>query len=79
VVVLAEVRGRQASDNLDAEIRRLVTDASGLAVHDVVLLPPGSIPKTTSGKVQRGKTRGHYLRGHYHRAEAERERAALAL
>ena len=34
-----------------------------LAVADVALVPPGSIPKTSSGKLQRRKARDMYLRG----------------
>ena len=37
-----------------AAIRAAVAAEHGIGVHTVVLLPPGSVPKTTSGKVQRG-------------------------
>ena len=61
LVILAEVRQQAPGTNLGAEIRRLVADALGIMVHDAVVLPPGGIPKTTSGKVQRAKARAAYL------------------
>jgi acyl-CoA synthetase (AMP-forming)/AMP-acid ligase II len=38
-------------------IRRAVTATHGIAPHDIVLIAPATLPKTTSGKVQRGLTR----------------------
>jgi fatty acid CoA ligase FadD28 len=60
LVVIAEVRDRgdsqEAADKL-AEVKREVTSAistsHGLSIADLVLVPPGSIPITTSGKVRR--------------------------
>ena len=61
LVVVMEVRKRGDSDQ-DAmdklvEVKREVTSAisnsHGLGVADLVLVPPGSIPVTTSGKVRR--------------------------
>jgi fatty-acyl-CoA synthase len=40
-----------------------VHEAHGLVVADVVCLPPGHLPKTTSGKLQRRQTRERYLSG----------------
>jgi fatty-acyl-CoA synthase len=40
-----------------------VREALDLEVAQVVLLPPGSLPKTSSGKLQRAHTRELYLRG----------------
>jgi fatty-acyl-CoA synthase len=60
VVILAEVRRQEPGANLSAEIRRLVAAEFGFIVRDAVILPPGSIPKTTSGKVQRAKARANY-------------------
>jgi acyl-CoA synthetase (AMP-forming)/AMP-acid ligase II len=34
-------------------IRRAVVEAHDASVHAVVLLPPGGVPRTTSGKIQR--------------------------
>ncbi|SES04611.1 Acyl-CoA synthetase (AMP-forming)/AMP-acid ligase II [Streptomyces sp. yr375] len=44
-------------------VRAAVADAHGLSVRDVVLVRPGTIPKTSSGKIQRRATREAYLGG----------------
>jgi acyl-CoA synthetase (AMP-forming)/AMP-acid ligase II len=38
-------------------IRREVAAAHGIAVHDIALIAPATLPKTTSGKVQRSLIR----------------------
>ena len=61
LVLIVEVRKRGHSDDEVAEtlrsVRREVTsaisNAHGVGVEDVVLVAPGSIPITTSGKVRR--------------------------
>jgi fatty-acyl-CoA synthase len=62
LVVVAEVKPDAPDDTADA-IRRAVSDQLSLRVTDVVLLRPGQLPKTSSGKLQRRKTREQYLRG----------------
>ena len=62
VVVAVETRERDA-DKLRSAIIAKVSEDVQLAVADVALLPPGSIPKTSSGKLQRRKTRDLYLTG----------------
>jgi fatty-acyl-CoA synthase len=62
VVVAVETRERDP-DKLRAAIVAKVSEDLQLAVADVALVPPGSIPKTSSGKLQRRKTRDMYLRG----------------
>jgi fatty-acyl-CoA synthase len=54
-------------DALTTSIRARVSDELALSVEDVVLLPSGSLPKTSSGKAQRAKTREMYLDGTLHR------------
>ncbi|WP_367325380.1 fatty acyl-AMP ligase [Streptomyces sp. HUAS ZL42] len=44
-------------------VRAAVGEGHGLSVHDVVLVHPGTIPKTSSGKIQRRATRAAYLDG----------------
>lgn len=48
---------------LKAEVRRVVQQALGLTVDDVVPLGVGVLPKTSSGKLQRAKTRELYETG----------------
>jgi acyl-CoA synthetase (AMP-forming)/AMP-acid ligase II len=66
LVIVQEVE-RQSWD-LDVaavvkSIRQAVSEQHELHAHDVVLIKTGSIPKTTSGKIQRGACRERYLAG----------------
>ena len=63
LVVVCETRDSEAAERITAEVRNVVQRELSLAVSDVVLLPSGSLPKTSSGKLQRRKTRQQYLLG----------------
>lgn len=74
-VVVAEHRGHaelteQAERDLATTVRRLVADAHGLALRDVVLVPQGQVPRTSSGKIARGACRDRYLAHEYGKALA---------
>ncbi|MEP1125134.1 MAG: AMP-binding protein [Ilumatobacter sp.] len=64
VVVVAEVRPTDTSGDLDA-IRKVIhertLDVCGLPPRDVMLVQPGTLPKTSSGKLQRSRCRDEYL------------------
>ena len=64
LVVLAE-RAKDADPALDAEVtatvRSAVSTEHGLGVHDLVLLGPGEVPRTSSGKISRSACRARYL------------------
>ncbi len=60
IVVVAEAR-HDDHDGVRAAIGERVVDAIGLPVGDVVLVQPGSLPKTSSGKLQRSLCRARYL------------------
>jgi amino acid adenylation domain-containing protein len=66
VVLVGELRsGRSLSA---AERRRLaaaVTAEFGIAVAEIVIVPKGQVPRTTSGKIRRGETRDRFLAGRY--------------
>jgi len=62
IVVAAEARTDDAAA-LKAQIVARVGEEFQLAVSDVALVPPGTLPKTSSGKLQRRKTREQYLNG----------------
>ncbi|GHI09920.1 peptide synthetase [Streptomyces cellostaticus] len=64
-VLVAEITPDTAgeSEKITDLIRSAVGDVHGLSVRDVVLVRPGSIPKTSSGKIQRRATRTAYLDG----------------
>lgn len=51
------------SESIVREVKRVVQTETGLAPHDIVLLAPNFLPKTSSGKLQRRKTRELYLDG----------------
>lgn len=76
IVILAETRKPEPGMQLSDDIRRLLADEMGILVHDALVLPTGSIPKTTSGKVQRAKARSEYLVGTYEIARAAAARDA---
>jgi amino acid adenylation domain-containing protein len=66
LVVVQEVRREHRDDDpaeLVAAIRRAVAEEHEVQVHAVVLLRPATIPKTTSGKIQRSACRVRYLDG----------------
>ena len=70
VVVAAELRrgtgeGPDAVDpaEVSSAVRRAVMGEHRLAVRDVVVLPAGALPKTSSGKLQRRETKKEYLTG----------------
>jgi fatty-acyl-CoA synthase len=60
VVVVAETRVDTAADALRADVVRLVRETIGLAPSEVVLVMPGTLPKTSSGKLQRSLCRQQY-------------------
>lgn len=47
--------------DLEKAIRSEVAEEHQIRVHDIRLIPPGSIPKTTSGKLQRSLCREKYV------------------
>lgn len=60
VVVVAEVR----AEDLDAvrnSVHHRALDVCGLPPRDVMLVKPGTLPKTSSGKLQRARCRELYL------------------
>ncbi|MCP5368539.1 MAG: AMP-binding protein [Hyphomicrobiales bacterium] len=65
LVVLAECRKRDeaARAALAQQINALVTDLTGGPPDDVVLAPPRTVPKTSSGKIRRAASREIYETG----------------
>jgi fatty-acyl-CoA synthase len=61
VVVLVETDDGEPG-NLGQKVRRSIADAVGIAPGRVVVLPPGSVQKTTSGKLKRTAMREAYSR-----------------
>ncbi|WP_234382027.1 fatty acyl-AMP ligase [Streptomyces dysideae] len=70
VVVVAEHARTVVLADLDVPgvvraVRGAVSARHGLRLHDVVLVPPGTVARTSSGKVSRALTRARYLEGAY--------------
>jgi Phosphopantetheine attachment site len=66
LVIVTEVSrpaGRIDVGQVAAAIRAAVTAEHGLQVHTVVLLPPGALPRTSSGEVQRRRCATLFERG----------------
>lgn len=52
------------------EVTSAISTSHGLKVADLVVVPPGSIPTTTSGKVRRSACIEHYRHGRFARLDA---------
>jgi 1-acyl-sn-glycerol-3-phosphate acyltransferase len=69
VVVLAEMRDKAASRRVgvDQDLKRMINELAvsliGGPADDIVLAPPGTVPKTSSGKIRRVAAREYYERG----------------
>jgi fatty-acyl-CoA synthase len=63
--LMIEVPGRpqHSPDALAVEMRAAVSAALGVRVHTVLVVRPGTIPRTTSGKVQRARCRDLHAAG----------------
>jgi fatty-acyl-CoA synthase len=60
IVVVAETRADDDAGPVRDAVKDRVTDAVGVPPVDVVLVRPGSLPKTSSGKLQRSLCRERY-------------------
>ncbi len=60
LVVVAETKSAD-SEPLRSAVQHKVRETVGLPVRDVVLVAPGSLPKTSSGKLQRALCKQRYL------------------
>jgi long-chain fatty acid adenylyltransferase FadD28 len=78
LVVIIELKKRwefeeEAMRKLDAvkgEVNAAISTSHGLSVADLVVVPPGSIPITTSGKVRRRLCLEQYQHGQFARLDA---------
>ncbi|MCB9788997.1 MAG: fatty acyl-AMP ligase [Deltaproteobacteria bacterium] len=63
LIVVAEVRRGTDEEAVTGELRRRLREDLALNPADVLLCPPGTLPKTTSGKLQRARAAQQYLAG----------------
>lgn len=66
IILCIETRP-EAPEDLEQQVRDTIVRSFGVPVEKVVLLQPGQLPKTSSGKLQRRKTRAMYLSGELER------------
>jgi acyl-CoA synthetase (AMP-forming)/AMP-acid ligase II len=66
LILVAELKvattDEAARESLASSVKRAVFDATGASPDLVVLVSPGSVPKTSSGKIQRDLARKRYLK-----------------
>ncbi|MDR3663291.1 MAG: AMP-binding protein [Mycobacterium sp.] len=73
LVTIIELKERPESDELTTmknEVIAAISRAHGLQVTDIVLVGPGSIPTTTSGKMRRSACVEQYRQGQFVRLDA---------
>jgi fatty-acyl-CoA synthase len=63
VVAVVEARASAKSGDVIEHVRRRIRETAGLELDRVVVAPPGTIPRTTSGKVRRTETRVRFQAG----------------
>ena len=63
VIAVLEARASNTTSDIEDHVRRRVRETSGLELDRVVVTPPGTIPRTTSGKVRRAETRARFEAG----------------
>jgi natural product biosynthesis luciferase-like monooxygenase protein len=82
LVIVQEVRrtylNRLDVDAVVEEIRRVVAEQHEVEVHAVTLVKPGSVPRTSSGKLQRRLCRQKFLSGELESAGRKKSRQQQA-
>lgn len=63
LVIVAETKIEDELEAMAQVVKKRVHDVLGVRARDVVLLPPGGLPKTSSGKLQRRRTKAQYESG----------------
>ncbi len=63
LVVIAETRNEQRSAELGKEIRNHLAKTIGISPDHVMVVPPATLPKTSSGKLKRSETKLLYEKG----------------
>jgi fatty-acyl-CoA synthase len=63
VVVVVESKGKLPAPELSLEVRRRIVESVGLQVDEVVIAPPGTVQRTSSGKVKRSLLKSQYEAG----------------
>ncbi|MTA64896.1 MAG: AMP-binding protein, partial [Actinobacteria bacterium] len=62
IIVVAEARAADLAE-VARRISSVVTDSVGIPPKQVILVEPGTVPKTSSGKLQRSACRQQFIEG----------------
>jgi fatty-acyl-CoA synthase len=73
-LVIAAEAFQSDAEALKQAIAQSIMASFSLTTHDVVIVPQGTLPRTSSGKLQRRKTRQMYLDGTLARARVVQEK-----
>jgi acyl-CoA synthetase (AMP-forming)/AMP-acid ligase II len=63
VVAVVEARASIGAAEVEERVRRRIRETAGLEIDRIVVTSPGTIPRTTSGKVRRTETRARFEAG----------------
>jgi fatty-acyl-CoA synthase len=63
LVVVVEARQPDNVDAIARAVRGHVHEALGVSVDEVIVVPPGTLPKTSSGKLRRLETKARWSAG----------------
>ncbi|MBJ6763371.1 fatty acyl-AMP ligase [Myxococcaceae bacterium JPH2] len=63
LLILAERAGSEPSEAVEEQIRAAVVAATGVRPHTVRMLEPGTLPRTSSGKLRRAESLRRFLAG----------------
>jgi fatty-acyl-CoA synthase len=78
IVVVLEPADAPLADDLPERVRGRIVEATGVLVDEVVVVPSGTIPKTTSGKLQRVRVRQRFEAGTLGQPRRSMSRVGLA-
>jgi amino acid adenylation domain-containing protein/non-ribosomal peptide synthase protein (TIGR01720 family) len=80
MVLVQEVPRRQKvdADQIFRSIREAIAEEHEVQIHEIVLVAPGSVPRTSSGKIQRNLCRKEFLEGRLEVTERWRAEQGLA-
>ena len=66
LVVIAETRNDKDTEPLKRNVRNHISESIGIAPDEVLIVPPGTLPKTSSGKLKRSEAKKLFETGRLH-------------
>ena len=81
MVLVQEIHRRQKvdADQIFRSIREAIAEEHEVQIHEIVLVTPGSVPRTSSGKIQRNLCRKEFLEGRLEVTEQWRAEEGLQI